>query len=84
VISLQERTGHKYNFSFHELFVALSRVRSADSIRLMHAPDASDEDFKYINDLRPNKNVLCFLAGFQATGTWRHDDVWAMTKTLAQ
>ena len=51
--------------SWEGLYVALSRVKYRDHIRLAINRDRDDLDMEYMADLKKNKYTDCFFRGFE-------------------
>ena len=55
---------HRLNFA--QVFVALSRVKTRENIRLIQHPNASNEEaYSYITQLKPHPDVVAFYKGFK-------------------
>jgi hypothetical protein len=75
ILSLAHRFGPSYNFSFHELLVAISRVKMGTHIRIIPPRDNQTRSFDYLANLRPNKQIMQLLRGLQ-TLRWNPEMAW--------
>ena len=53
------------SWDWEGLYVALSRVKYRDHIRLAINRDRDDLDMEYMADLKKNKYTDCFFSGFE-------------------
>jgi hypothetical protein len=75
IIAIEESCGGScYNFGFHTLFVAISRARRRDDVRLLFHGKPELQQLMHLERLRPAATVLQFLEGFRATGTWNQEN----------
>jgi len=70
IYSLLKRPCRPSREDFHSIYVAITRVRDGDDLRILI--DRFDE-LDFIDDLRPPPDLLAFLAGYDASGKWRED-----------
>ena len=81
VLDLHYKTNHFKRLGFDGIFVALSRVRSRSSIRLIrHTHTSFEEAYGYISRLKPASNVMAFYRGF--TGSPEEGQVWDIQLAL--
>ena len=64
ILALSRRSAAMCNMSYEALYVALSRVKTKDGIRLLLTGDSPWETLDYISALRPNKKVQAFFQGY--------------------
>ena len=66
VIDLTKHTIHKRTMEYAAIFVAMSRTKETDHIRLLHHPSHSFSDaYSYLSDLKPKEAVTAFYNGFE-------------------
>jgi hypothetical protein len=68
ILALSHRHGDHCDMSYAAIYVALSRVRKKDDIRLLLSgatPSQQWASVQYINNLKPDASVAAFLAGFE-------------------
>ena len=66
VIDLTEHPLHINRMKYASIFVALSRVKSKDHIRLLkHSNMSLKRSYEYIESLKPDENVVRFYDGFE-------------------
>ena len=66
VIDLTHHPLHINRMTYASIFVALSRVKSKNHIRLLRHNDLSlQRSYEYIESLKPDENVLRFYEGFE-------------------
>jgi hypothetical protein len=71
VIDLTNRRSQYSQMEFAAVFVALSRVRSADHIRLLvHNTFTATQNHLYLTDLKPDYHVKAFYNGFRGSRKW--------------
>lgn len=81
VLDLHYKSNHLKRLKFDGIFVALSRVRTRASIRLIrHTHTSFEEAYSYISRLKPADNVIAFYRGF--TGSPKEGQVWDMQLAL--
>jgi hypothetical protein len=81
ILDLHYKTNHFKRLGFDGIFVALSRVRSRSSIRLIrHTHTSFEEAYGYISRLKPASNVMAFYRGF--TGIPEEGQVWDIQLAL--
>ena len=63
ILSLSEHPDHRVRMTWEHLYVALSRIRKKDDMRLLlRLGDRSS--MKYISSLHKNKTIECFFKGY--------------------
>ena len=68
IVSLLNRPGTPSRNDYHAVYVALSRVRDGNHLRVLAN---SVDDLAFVDDLRPPLELLAFLDGYdEATGLW--------------
>lgn len=67
----------KFNLQYNSLYVAFSRVKSANDIRLLFPIGSNWSELLYISKLRPDPSVASFFAGYSKRG-----GKWNKTKAL--
>ena len=69
ILALSERHANGCNMSYASIYVALSRVKFSDNIRLLVASTSSLvwESLLYIEKLKPEKSIRAFFEGFSQT-----------------
>jgi hypothetical protein len=56
---------------YASVFMAMSRVKSADHIRLIcHNSRTSTQDMLYLEDLKPDPYIRAFHKGFHSHDQW--------------
>ena len=66
VVDLTDHKIKKRRMEYPAIFVAMSRTKQTDHIRLLHHPSKSFNDaYSYLEDLRPNYEVNAFYNGFE-------------------
>ena len=69
ILSLSKRYTHNIDIQYAALYVALSRVRCKEDIRLFLHQDFSGvpdmERILYINSLKPDKSINAFFKGYK-------------------
>ena len=93
ILALSYHEAKQFSLDYRQLYVALSRVKKREDIRLILTGD--DEVMKwqsiqYLWDLKPDASVQAFFAGFKPAkevaghtpATWI-DTMWDLTPTLA-
>jgi hypothetical protein len=76
ILSLAHRFGSYNNFSFHEILVAISRVKMGDDIRIIPPHNKQTKSFDYLSKLRPNPEIMQLLKGLQ-TLRWNPEMAWS-------
>ena len=82
VLSMAEIPSSSFGVTYSQLVVALSRTEGGrEDIRWLLTKDSNgnfryDHMLKYLTKLKPDKNVLSYLAGFpKELGSWSVDKV---------
>jgi hypothetical protein len=75
ILSLAHRFGNYYNFGFHEVLVAISRVELGTDIRILPPHSGSNKVFDYLAKLKPNPEIMQLLAGLRS-GQWVPEHAW--------
>ena len=80
ILSLSKRYTHNIDIQYAALYVALSRVRCKEDIRLFLHQDFSGvpdmERILYINSLKPDKSINAFFEGYKNDNeTWNAEAV---------
>jgi ATP-dependent exoDNAse (exonuclease V) alpha subunit len=75
ILALESRPSYNLQMEFPAIFVAMSRVKKGDDMRVLHGFDSrsSFEDaFSYLTKLKPNKSVSLFYSGYiNDNGPWQ-------------
>jgi hypothetical protein len=66
IISLLNRPFPPRRNDWHAIYVALTRVRSGDDLRVL----ADAADLNFLDHLRPPADLLQFIAGYDENGIW--------------
>ena len=80
IISLLKRPNLPSRADFHSIYVALTRVTSGSDFRILG--DAND--LSWVNSLRPPKQLIAFLAGYDKQGIWDYETVKKQWAVLAE
>ena len=80
ILAISHREGVPYNFSYLALYVALSRVRESQNIRLLLVGDSAARKWRsldYVATLKPPLESYAMLEGFRKRGGqgWE-EDMW--------
>jgi hypothetical protein len=68
IIDLTEHPLHINRMKYASVFVALSRVKSKNHIRLLkHSKMSDQKSYEYVQHMKPDENVLKFYSGFEHT-----------------
>ena len=72
VLDLTEHPFRVCRMVYAAIFVALSRVRNGDHIRLLEPATASNRAslYEYLSELQPTPTIAPFLRGFASHETW--------------
>ena len=72
ILALEERPNHLIQMTFSSIYVALTRVKHSDHIRILHHTNPPDyRRLGYITKLHPEKEIFQFFAGFtKDKSTW--------------
>jgi hypothetical protein len=75
ILALESRPSYNLQMEFPAIFVAMSRVKKGDDMRVLHSFDSrsSFEDaFSYLTKLKPNRSVSLFYSGYiNDNGPWQ-------------
>ena len=73
VVCLSKRGNNVLEMDINSIFVALSRVRRRDDLRLLiHSNESKDMQFEYLQDLIHDREYFDYLAGFDDDGEHEH------------
>jgi hypothetical protein len=74
ILALESRPSYNLQMEFPAIFVAMSRVKKGDDMRILYTFDShsSFEDaFSYLTKLKPNMAVSLFYSGYlNDNGPW--------------
>ena len=68
ILALSQRGAAQCDMSYEAIYVALSRVKTRESIRLLLCQQVQWESLSYITKLEPDQFVKDFFSGFVETG----------------
>lgn len=87
IIAGSKRFEDKREMTYASLYVALSRVRCRDDVRLLvHRKKGGKLDWDsllYVDELRPDPSIEAYFEGFGADGAWDADAALASYEALA-
>ena len=64
VVDLSSHPTASTQMTFASVFVAMSRVRNGDHLRLLHHPGSFSRNYNYLTKLKPLDSVMAFYHGF--------------------
>ncbi len=75
ILALSSRPSYQLQMKFPAIFVAMSRVKKAEHIRVLyHEGLFIEEEVSYLTSLKPNKAVALFYSGYKENnGSWDPD-----------
>ena len=87
VVDLTNHPTHYTRMKFAAVFVAMSRVRCSEHIRLLHHADPSrrysfEDTYSYLTELRPCRHAQAFMHGYTPDNAVPGSSKWDRTKAL--
>jgi hypothetical protein len=77
IVALSDRRGRKCQMNYESVYVANSRVKENDHLRLLlsgSTPASQWQSVEYISTLRPQKSVKAFFSGYsEDRSNWKND-----------
>jgi hypothetical protein len=72
ILALSSRPSFHLQMEFPAIFVAMSRVKTSDHIRVLyHEGSFIEQEVSYLTNLKPNKAVALFYSGYEENnGSW--------------
>ena len=81
ILALSYRSSAVTNLSYEALYVAFSRVRKRDDIRIIVSEPGYDT-LTYITDKKPDPSSTAFFAGYDSNGIWQKHLALSAAKQL--
>ena len=74
MLAISSRPNRQLQMSYESIYVALSRVRSSEHLRLiLHGNEKASLD--YCTKLKPNVHTVRFLKGYSTEGIWNYENI---------